>query len=146
MQASAAVWGGEGPPECCATSATESSVNRREPQERPEILAVQRDIEGSLLALQPAVEKVAVELVQSDPDLARRFLTYYSLSHAEDAVRRWRDLAEYLITRFNDGYDTEAGPEAERGYPEGWLREVIRADPERHRLAQPGKAETRLPH
>jgi dipeptidase len=112
----------------------------------PEILAVQRDIEGSLLALQPAVEKVAVELARSDPDLARRFLTDYSVSHAEDAVRRWRELAERLITRFNDGYDTEAGPEAERGYPEGWLREVIHADPERHRLAQPGKAETRLPY
>jgi len=112
----------------------------------PEIVATQQEIEDHLLALQPAVEKVAVELWRSDPDLARRFLTDYSVQHAEDVVRRWRRLGEHLLTRFNDGYVIEEGGEAERGYPEAWLRAVVGEDPERYRLRQEAEAENVLPY
>ncbi|MCL4837831.1 MAG: C69 family dipeptidase [Thermoanaerobaculia bacterium] len=112
----------------------------------PEILAVQRELEGHLLALQPAVEKVAAELWATDPALARRYLTDYSVSHGEEVVRRWRELAEALFTRHNDGYVAEEGQDPERGYPEEWLREVVRRQGDRHRLVQPEKAATELPY
>jgi len=112
----------------------------------PEIRAVQRDLESHLLAIQPSVEKVAAELWAKDPALARRFLTDYSVTHAEEAVRRWQQLAEHLITRYNDGYLVEEGQDPERGYPEAWLREVIDRHPGRYRLVQPEKAETALPY
>ena len=103
----------------------------------PEILAAQRDLEGTFLALQPHVEKTAVELARSDPALLTRYLTDYSLTHAEQVVTRWRELAERLITRYNDGYvQDEQGEPQNVGYPDSWLREVIRARPEAFRPPQ----------
>jgi len=98
------------------------------------------------MAVQPTIEKVALELWETDPDSARRFLTDYSVSRAEDAVLRWKALGEHLLTRFNDGYVAEEGEDPERGYPEGWLREVVGRQPERFRLVQPEEAETDLPY
>ena len=112
----------------------------------PEILELQRDIEGRLLTLQPAIESTALELARTDPELARRFLTEFSVSQAESAVRRWRALGEHLLTKYNDGYVAEAGSDPERGYPEGWLREVIRARPEQFLLEPESATETELPY
>ena len=112
----------------------------------PEIQAVQQEIEGKLLAAQPTIEKVALELWQTDPDAARLLLTDYSVNHAEQVVLRWKALGEYLFTRFNDGYVAEEGEDPERGYPEAWLREILARHPERYRLVQPEEAETELPY
>jgi dipeptidase len=112
----------------------------------PEVRAVQQEIEGRLMAIQPSIEKVALELWQSDPDAARRFLTDYSVSRAEEILLRWKALGEKLLTRFNDGYVAEKDKDPERGYPEAWLREVVTRHPERYRLVQPEEAATELPY
>jgi dipeptidase len=107
----------------------------------PEIQAVQKEIEGTFLALQPEVEKTAVDLASSDPKLVTRYLTDYSVTHAEMVVARWRELGEHLITKYNDGYvKDETGRPTEKGYPEGWLREVLRSRPNQFRL-EPKKAD-----
>ncbi len=107
---------------------------------RADIQAVQRELEGHLLALQPAVEKTALELYRSDPDLMTRYLTDYCITHAERVVKRWRELGEYLIQKYNDGYvQTEPGRSEEQGYPESWLRRVLRERPDQFRL--PAKPE-----
>ena len=101
----------------------------------PDIQAVQRELEGQLLALQPAVEKTALELAKTDPELMTRYLTDYSVSHAELVVKRWRELGEYLIQKYNDGYvQDENGRPQEQGYSETWLRKVLRERPEQFRL------------
>jgi dipeptidase len=101
----------------------------------PEIQAVQSDIEGMFLTLQPAVEKTALELSESNPELMTRFLTDYSVMHAEQVVDRWKMLAEHLLTKYNDGYvKDEDGSPKERGYPESWLRKVVRERPDQFRL------------
>jgi hypothetical protein len=101
----------------------------------PEIQAAQKDIESNLLALQPAVEKTAAELARSDTNLATRYLTDYSVMHAETTVLRWRALAEHLITKYNDGYiRSDQGKYPDVGYPEAWLRRVLRERPEQFRL------------
>jgi dipeptidase len=101
----------------------------------PDIQAVQHELEGQLLALQPAVEKTAVELHKTDPELMTCYLTDYSVTHAELVVKRWRELGEYLIQKYNDGYvQDEPGRPQERGYSEGWLRRVLEARPEQFRL------------
>ena len=56
----------------------------------PEIQACQKDLETNFLALQPAVEKTALELYKTSPNLATRYLTDYSVMHAEQTVARWR--------------------------------------------------------
>ena len=108
----------------------------------PEIQAAQKDIESNLLALQPAVEKTAVELARSSPNLMTRYLTDYSVMHAEQTVDRWRALTERLITKYNDGYiRDEQGKYPNVGYPDAWLRRIVREHGEQHRLPEQKPAE-----
>ena len=102
-----------------------------------DIQAVQSDLEANLLALQPAVEKTAVELARSDPALMRRYLTDYSVSQAELVVKRWRKLGEHLVQKYNDGYvQDERGRPQEQGYSEAWLRRVLESRPDQFRLPE----------
>jgi dipeptidase len=107
----------------------------------PEIQSVQKDIEGDFLALQPTVEKTAVDLASSNPKLLTRYLTDYSVTQAEQVVARWKELGEYLIMKYNDGYvKDEKGEPQEKGYPETWLREVLKSRPDQFRLPQEKEA------
>jgi dipeptidase len=100
-----------------------------------DIQAVQSELEGNLMALQPAVEKTAAELYKINPELMTKYLTDYSVAHAEMVVDRWRQLGEDLLTKYNDGYVKDStGEPQEVGYPESWLREVVRARPEQFKL------------
>jgi dipeptidase len=113
----------------------------------PEIQAVQSEIEEIFLALQPLVEKTAVEIYESDPEFLTRYLTHYSVTHAEKVVSRWKELGEHLITKYNDGYvKDENGRAQEKGYPETWLREVVKSRPDQFRLPEKKEEvpETRL--
>ena len=115
-------------------------ANLRYSDMRPVIQAVQRDLEGSFLALQPAVEKTALALHKEDPALMTRYLTDYSVQHAEMVTKRWRTLGEYLIQKYNDGYvQDENGRPHEQGYAEEWLRRVLRERPEQFRLPEKGE-------
>jgi dipeptidase len=112
-----------------------------------EIQAVQRDLEGHLIALQPAVEKTAEYLAAHDPDLLTRYLTDFSQTHAEMVVSRWRELGDHLVTKYNDGYvRDEEGKAQEVGYPEEWLRTVVEERPDQFRLPEKPEdvPETRL--
>ena len=107
----------------------------------PDIQAVQSELEGTFIALQPAVDKTAAELAKSDPGLMTRYLTDYSVYHAELAVSRWRELGEYLIAKYNDGYVQDAdGRPQEKGYPEGWLEKVVKSRPDQFRLKEKAEA------
>jgi hypothetical protein len=76
-----------------------------------------------------------VELARKDEALMRRYLTDHSVGHAEAVVKRWQDLAGHLITKYNDGYvKDEEGKPQDVGYPEEWLREVLRSRGDHFRL------------
>jgi len=112
-------------------------ANLRYADMRGDIQAVQQDLEGTFLALQPAVEKAALELHKTDPQLAVRYLTDYSVSHGDLVVRRWRKLGEHLIQKYNDGYVQDGdGRPTEQGYPESWLRTVLDTRREAFRLPE----------
>ena len=104
---------------------------------KPEIQSVQSEIESKFLEFQPAVEKTALQLFKSNPNLMKRYLTDYSVTHAESVVKRWRELGEYLITKYNDGYvqDEDSRP-CEKGYPENWLRKVLKERPEQFKVKE----------
>ena len=82
---------------------------------------------------------------ETDPDLMRQYLTQYSVGQAEAAVQRWKELGEFLLTAYNDGYVAGKDDEVERGYPESWLRTVIELRPDQFLLEQKEAAETDLP-
>jgi dipeptidase len=101
----------------------------------PEILAVQQELEGHFISVQPAVEKTALDLAGKDPALMRRYLTDYSVSRAEMVVSRWQELGTHLITKYNDGYvkDAEGEPQ-QTGYPEEWLKDITGTYPDKFKL------------
>ncbi|MDY7109237.1 MAG: C69 family dipeptidase [Planctomycetota bacterium] len=100
-----------------------------------DIKAVQQELEGTFLALQPAVEETAARLAKTDPELMKRYLTDYCVTHGELVVKRYRELGEYLIRKYNDGYvQNEPGRAEELGYSEAWLRRVLRERPDQFYL------------
>jgi dipeptidase len=105
-----------------------------------DIQQVQRELEGNFFAMQPALEQTALAMLKADPERARRLLTDYSIAAGEQVARRWRELAELLFSKYNDGYvKDERGRPRELGYPRPWLREVLRARPGQFKLP-PGVA------
>jgi dipeptidase len=106
-----------------------------------DVRALQAELENEALDLMPAVERTAVALAESDPELARRFLEDWAVQRAETVTDRWRGLGEQLLTKYNDGYvKDEDGRARERGYPAAWLRTVQGSDPARYRLPEDGAA------
>lgn len=106
---------------------------------QPDIQAVQRELEQNFSAMQPAVERAALELHRQDPALARSYLTDYTVAAATRVVDRYRKLGEMLIRKYNDGYvQEEPGRPDEVGYSETWRREVLRLRPDQFRLPVTG--------
>ena len=102
-----------------------------------DIQAVQSELENTALASQSAIEKAALELYETDPELMRRYLTNYCSGHAEHVIKEWIELGERLITKYNDGYvKDENGRPRGVGYSESWLRRVIEARPDQFKLEQ----------
>ncbi len=100
-----------------------------------DIQKVQGELEGIAISSQPAVEKAALELYNTDPDLMARYLTNYCNAHSEYVVKKWIELGESLLTKYNDGYvKDENGRARGVGYPEEWLRRVIKERPEQFKL------------
>jgi len=105
-----------------------------------DIQAVQEALEDQFLSLQPVIEKTALELDKTDPELLVLFLTNYSVSQGELVVKRWIELGEYLLTKYNDGYvKDERGRPREMGYPSEWLKEVLKSKPEQFKLPDWGE-------
>ena len=114
-----------------------------------DIQAVQKGLEDNLTAMQPAIEKAALELYKKDPELARIYLTDYSEAAANRVVATYRQLGEDLIRKYNDGYvQHEPGRAKKEGYTEEWLRRVLRHHPEKYRLQRwdADSLETDLPY
>ena len=103
----------------------------------PYIQIVQNELEGIAITLQPAIEKAALSLYKTDPKLMEYYLTNYCNSHTDNVVKRWIDLGEHLITKYNDGYvKDENGKQKGVGYPESWLREIVKSQPEKFKLKE----------
>jgi hypothetical protein len=110
-------------------------ANLRYSDMKPDIQALQSEIEGAFLARQPLVEQTALELADADPEVMKRFLTAYCVNNAERTVERWRELGEFLIRKYNDGYvQTSPGRAREKGYGEEWLRRVVAERPRQFEL------------
>jgi dipeptidase len=91
-----------------------------------DIQVVQRELEGRFLAEQPEVEAAALELYEQAPELAREYLTGYSVEQGQMTVARWRRLGESLIVKYLDGNVRDAqGKVTHPGYPADWYEKVV---------------------
>jgi dipeptidase len=68
-----------------------------------DIRKVQQELENSYKETIPAIDKAAQELLIKSPAEARKFLTWFSTSTADQATERWKKLGEYLLVKYIDG-------------------------------------------
>ena len=99
---------------------------------------VRDSLEASYFANQSAVEAKAAELYKDNKDAAIEYLNNYSNQKAQQMLERWRQLAFYLIVKYND---MTVKPEAEGkftrtpegigatvkrpGYPEAYKKKLV---------------------
>ncbi len=106
----------------------------------PSLKEVRDSLELSYFAQQKEVEDKAVALYQTDPASAVKYLNTYSNKQADQMLSRWKQLATYLIVKFNDMTvrPEENGrfkltPEgigarvSRPGYPEPFRRKLVKA-------------------
>ena len=68
----------------------------------PSLQSVRDSLENSYLQLQPQIEAKAAALYAQNPEQARKFLNDYTIEKAQQMLARWKQLATYLIVKFND--------------------------------------------
>jgi dipeptidase len=112
-----------------------------------DIQKVQRELEGDFAARQAGVEAAAKELHARSPELARNFLTEYSVAQAERTVSEWRRLGEALLVKYMDGnVKDERGLVLHPPYAEDWHRRIVADKGAALRLAKlPGEPAERTP-
>ncbi len=106
----------------------------------PDIRIVQEHWDRSFNALIPNIDKTAIGLPEAN---AREFLTTFSHTQALNITNAWRKLDQYLLVKHLDGVikkeqdgkflqnDKAIPPSIIRpGYPEEFLREMVRRHPE----------------
>jgi dipeptidase len=104
----------------------------------PDIQKVQAELENSFRQFVPAIDKEALDLYKKDPELAKDFLTNFSVKMGNYTVERWEQLFQFLMVKYLDGnikkeedgvfltnkwgkYPVVEHPE----YPEWWLRMLV---------------------
>ncbi|MCX6552347.1 MAG: C69 family dipeptidase [Acidobacteria bacterium] len=85
-----------------------------------DIRVKQVEIEDKLLADQAIIEKTALELYKADPERARTFISDYSNRVAQENYMKWWELADKLVTDYQDGGWRLSDP-AKKSYPAEWL-------------------------
>jgi dipeptidase len=108
-----------------------------------DIRALQRELEGQLFADQPAVEEKALALYRQAPELARDYLTSYSVEAGDRVTARWRKLGEQLLVKYMDGnVKDEFGRPKHPRYPDEWYRRIARERGEQLRVVpMPGEGQ-----
>lgn len=110
-----------------------------------DIQKIQKEIEDLTFQLQPAIEATALELLKTNPVLVEKYLTNYCVSNAELNIKKWWQLADFLVTKYNDGYiQNEEGRPQEIGYPEDWLKREVKVNPGKKRLTEERKGKGEL--
>lgn len=68
----------------------------------------QRELEGEALAMIPVIDKIALNLYESDPKLgpqqAKKYLTQWSNQHADNVIERYWNFANNLIVKYHHRY------------------------------------------
>lgn len=115
----------------------------------PSLKTVRDSLEASYFANQAAVEAKAKELYKDNKDAAIKYLNDYSNQKAQQMLARWRQLAFYLIVKYNDmtvkpeadGKFTRTkegiGATVERpGYPEAFKEKLVKETGDKFEVPQ----------
>ncbi|MCK5137038.1 MAG: C69 family dipeptidase [Bacteroidales bacterium] len=64
---------------------------------------VQSELEQKFLAEVPAIDAAAAVLFETNPEMAREFITNYSVSMGDYTVKRYKELGQFLLVKYIDG-------------------------------------------
>lgn len=111
--------------------------------------AVRDSLEADYDKAQPDVDAAALQLYNESPERAVAYLNGYSCDKAAQMLSRWKQLAVYLIVKYNDmvvkpeenGWflrtETGLGAKVERpGVPENVAREIIKATGDKYAVPE----------
>jgi dipeptidase len=104
----------------------------------PDVIKVQQDLENKYVTNTPAIDAAALNLYKTDPQLARNFITDYSVNAGNNTFYAWDNLNNYLLIKYIDGnvkkekdgkfmyngYTQPASPSMP-GYSESWKKMVV---------------------
>jgi dipeptidase len=112
-----------------------------------DIQVVQRELEGKFLAAQPEIEKAALNLYKQSPELAREYLTNYSVKQGNDVVKRWKKLLEFLLYKYLDGnlkvIKVNGQIEVTHpGYPKEWYKRIVEDTGDHFKVKEEKKKES----
>lgn len=115
----------------------------------PDLQKVQAELENGFFAEIAETDRKAIELLQTDKEAAREYLTLYCAANAQKTVDRWRKLGEFLLVKFLDGnVKKEKDGEFLRnpwGYPQSpmfpgyndeWKKEVIQETGDKFKMPE----------
>ncbi len=92
-----------------------------------DIQKVQRELESGFISRQPEIDQAAVALYNQAPQLARDYLSRYSVAQGDMVVKRWKKLGETLIWKYLDGnVKDEKGHVTHPPYPQSWYRTIVK--------------------
>ena len=112
----------------------------------PSLCQVRDSLQQAYFAQQPTIEAKAKEM---QPAEMQKYLNEYSVQQAQQMLERWRQLAFYLVVKYNDmtirpekdGQFARTkyglGAKVERpGFPEPYAREIIRQTGDRYSVPE----------
>jgi dipeptidase len=105
----------------------------------PDIREVQNELENKFYEYTHGIDAAALTFWKNDQELAREFLTDYSVNMANYTLERWSELGDFLFVKYLDGNrkQEENGrflrnewgypqPPAFPGYSDEWKKNVIK--------------------
>lgn len=101
------------------------AYHRRMPME-DDIKNKQRELEIGYIEETAMIDKIASEIFHTDPSLAAKYVTDYSVKTGNNTVSEWKDFYAFIFTKYMDGNVKE-----KREVPEGYKYVTPR-------LSQPG--------
>lgn len=105
-----------------------------------DIQVVQQELEGKFLADQSEIDKAALALYKTAPELARDYLTNYSTEQGDMVVKKWKKLGESLIFKYLDGNVKDAnGNVTHPPYPTSWYKKIISETGDKFKVVEPEK-------
>lgn len=97
-----------------------------------DIQKVQKNMEMQFFNFQPAIEQAALKLSGED---RKQFLTNYSVMCGETVHRKWKELGDYLVMKYNDGYiKNQEFNITTHGFPQEWLDLILLYEPDKHKV------------
>ena len=79
----------------------------------------------SLIRNQAAIDAAALELYKQSPATAKAFLTSYCNNNIELVKNAWWELLDYLVWKYNMGFETYNNRVNSVSYPTAWLNLVV---------------------